>query len=196
MIPQYTPGYPPDGTSLGDTKAVIRSNLDGTFLTLGVDHVNNNGQPGANSAGYHTDIHMVTQASAPANITGVLQLFTLVPPTGIPDAINPQLFALSNSILYQLSGNLKAVNGYAWMGGMLIQWGQYIGSLIVSPSPTIFFPKRFPNQCFNVQATLTGTSGSSNTLQITTVDNPSFNWTFTGSSNNSYTGFYWMAIGW
>ena len=42
-IPTYTQGYPPDGSSLGQTKSVIRNNLDGTFLTLAVDHVDNNG---------------------------------------------------------------------------------------------------------------------------------------------------------
>ncbi len=46
-IPIYTLGYPPDGSSLGQTKTTIRNNLDGTFLTLGGDHVNNNGQPGS-----------------------------------------------------------------------------------------------------------------------------------------------------
>ena len=50
-IPAFTPGYPPDGSSLGETKSVIRNNLDGTFLTLGVDHINNNGQPGSESSG-------------------------------------------------------------------------------------------------------------------------------------------------
>src|SRR5258706_888795 len=74
-IPTYTPGYPPDGSSLGQTKSVIRNNLDGTFQTLGIDHVNNNGQPGGKPAGYHTVIHSVPQGSNPATVAGYGQLF-------------------------------------------------------------------------------------------------------------------------
>ena len=77
-IPTYTPGYPPDGSSLGQTKSTIRNNLDGTFQTLAIDHVNNNGQPGSNPAGYHTIIHQVSQTSV-STVSGVNQVFSGVP---------------------------------------------------------------------------------------------------------------------
>ena len=60
-IPAYVPGYPPDGSSLGQTKSTIRNNLDGTFQTIAVDHINNNGDPGSQPPGYHTIIHEVPQ---------------------------------------------------------------------------------------------------------------------------------------
>jgi hypothetical protein len=77
-IPTYTPGYPPDGSSLGQTKSTIRNNLDGTFETLAVDHVNNNGVPGSNPAGYHTIIHQVPQTNVD-DCAGYNQIFSGVP---------------------------------------------------------------------------------------------------------------------
>jgi hypothetical protein len=198
-IPTYNLGYPPDGASLGETKAEIRNNLDGTFLTLGVDHINNNGQPGSNPAGYHNNIHMVTQGAAPANMAGVLQLFTLVPPSGIPDATNPQLFTLTNSILSQLTGKKTTAannsNGYVWVGGVLIQWG-IASTPHESATPLLFATNNvaFPNFCFMVQVTgIRSNSGGDGIFVLQgSVSNTGF--TFrngSGSIDNSY----WMAIG-
>ena len=98
-IPTYVSGYPPDGSSLGSTKTTIRGNLDGTFLTLGVDHVNNNGSPGNNPAGYHTIIHQVTQTTIPSTISGVNQFFSMIPGTGASRPLPP-----NDTQLYSLSG--------------------------------------------------------------------------------------------
>jgi hypothetical protein len=85
-IPAYTPGYPPDGSSLGQTKAVIRNNLDGTFQTLAVDHIDNNGNPGSQPAGYHTVIHQVPQTSV-NTASGYNQIFSGFPGTLIVNGL-------------------------------------------------------------------------------------------------------------
>ncbi len=156
-IPTYTPGYPPDGSSLGQTKATIRNNLDGTFETLGVNHVNNNGQPGSNPAGYHTIVQEVTQTSV-NTVTGVNQVFSGIPGTlavnatttpSIPSDGDTQLYSLTGTgVLSQLTGGSATANGFSWTGGVLLQWG-----FVSNPggSGSVSFPKTFPHNVFNVQ---------------------------------------------
>lgn len=158
-IPSYTPGYPPDGTSLGQTKATIRNNLDGTFQTLNVDHINNNGQPGSKPAGYHRTIHQVTQTSV-STVSGYNQIFSGVPGTlrvnssltpAIPPTGDTQLYSLSGAgILSQLTGFSAANNGYVWVGGILFQWG--VISQNNSQTNTVTFATsgnvNFPNNIF------------------------------------------------
>lgn len=212
-IPHFSQGYPPDGSSLGNTKTVIRGNLDGTFLTLGIDHVNNNGSPGSNPAGYHTVIHEVTQTSAPANIVGVNQIFSLIPPSGIPDAVNPQLFNLTNSILSQMTGRQATQNGFVWCAGMLIQWGIINGTHGAdnhfSPGDPISVSFNavsgnfnFPTECLSIWtqplALSTNEPASSSTATVA-IDKDSitaagFSGKFT-SGGSSYTNFFWIAIG-
>jgi hypothetical protein len=160
-IAPYFRGYPPDGSSLGQTKSVIRDNLDGTFDTLNVDHVNNNGQPGSNPAGYHTVIHEVTQTSV-STVTGVNQLFSGVPGTlvvngtttpAIPSNGDTQLYSLTGQgVLSQLTGSNASANGYTWIGGILLQWGTCnfkTNGNTVSNNFTI----PFPNNVFSLQVT-------------------------------------------
>ena len=215
-IPTYTPGYPLDNSTLGQTKSTIRDNLDGTFLTLAVDHVNNNGQPSPNPAGYHTVIHEVTQTNV-STVSGVNQIFSGIPGTlvvnGSPTAAVPpsggdtQLYSLTGQGgLAQLTGYHAVNNGYAWMGGMLVQWGRFLtGSGTNLPgSGSVTFPVAFPSLCLNVQLTFLGNSTSGQSIQVTTSGTPpvnpvisttAFSWKFTGGSSNSYSGFFWFAIG-
>lgn len=206
-IPTYTTGYPPDGSSLGQTKSTIRNNLDGTFQTLNIDHVNNNGSPGTQPAGYHMVIHEVPQTSV-NTVTGYNQVFSGVPGTlvvnstttsAVPANSDQQLYSLTGGgILSQLTGHSAATNGYQWVGGVLMQWG-----IVNTPSSTgtVTFATSnvsFPNNCFNVQVSLVahaGGSGTVNTISsITgTVTKNSFNYSYTGTT--SYSAFYWFAIG-
>lgn len=208
-IPTYTLGYPPDGSSLGQTKSTIRNNLDGTFETLNVDHVNNNGQPGSNPAGYHTIIHEVTQTNV-TTISGVNQIFSGVPGTlivngvttkNVPSNGDTQLYSLTGmGGLSQLTGNNASANGYCWMGGILIQWGT--GPVAAKPTISSFsFPVQFPNACFSVTF---GTRYAN--LDPSPSSNPVFFYgstpTFTtsgfsmvNSSSNTPVSIYWIAIG-
>jgi len=209
-IPTYTAGYPPDGSSLGQTKSTIRNNLDGTFQTLGVDHINNNGQPGSKPPGYHTIIHEVTQTSV-TTVAGVNQIFSGVPGTlivngvttaAIPSNGDTQLYSLTGAgILSQLTGNSSTSNGYVWVGGILIQWGQVVTSLNTGATGTITFSPAFPNNCFSFQTTPGFAAGNpptnSNPCTIaysTPISKTAVSWeSFTASSK--YTNFYWTAIG-
>lgn len=197
-IPTYTLGYPPDGSSLGETKPVIRNNLDGTFETVGIDHVNNNGEAqspptSGNSPGYHTIIHQVTQVAAPAAISGVNQVFSLVPPSNIPPGGDTQLFNLTGGGgLSQMTGDLALQNGYVWCAGILIQWGLITPS---SSGETINFTPKFPNACFNVQLT----PAASNRVILCVTAKSAISFTFQGLDPASLSGqastVYWVAIG-
>jgi len=212
-IPTYTPGYPPDGSSLGQTKATIRNNLDGTFETLGIDHVNNNGQPGSQPAGYHTIIHQVSQTSV-STVAGYNQVFSGVPGTlvvngvttpNIPPGGDTQLYSLTSlGGLNQITGSVPANNGYAWLGGVLLQWGKFnLSGSQGQKAPVSFNTSNvdFPNNCFMVQLTLicnsSGTSSSDNTLSVVrgSVTNTGFTFQYNGSGGSNYQQFYWLAIG-
>jgi hypothetical protein len=200
-IPTYTPGYPPDGSSLGQTKSTIRNNLDGTFETLAIDHVNNNGQPGSQPAGYHTIIHQVPQSSV-TTVNNYNQVFSGVPGTlivngvttpTIPPGGDQQLYSLTGAgALSQLTGRSAASNGYCWCGGMLFQWGVTIQS---TANINVTFPVAFPNNAFNVQATPLRAIGTFTTdFSVTSLVNSGFT---INNANSATTGlaYYWFAIG-
>jgi len=201
-IPTYTPGYPPDGSSLGQTKSTIRNNLDGTFQTLGIDHVNNNGSPGTNPAGYHTVIHQVTQTSV-ATIAGVNQVFSGVPGTlvvdgtttsFVPNNSDTQLYALTaGGALAQLTGYYPTGNGYAWAGGILFQWGTFtMGSDIHSQA--VNYPIPFPKNVF-MPAVIGSTSNDPAQVagvNLSAGNKTSFTAYRTGDGNLNYT---YVAIG-
>lgn len=76
-IPPYVLGFPQDNSSLGNTRVQIRNNLDGTFETLAVDHIDNNGNPGPGTPGYHNVIHFQDQGSAiPSTVANTTQQYT------------------------------------------------------------------------------------------------------------------------
>lgn len=204
-IPTFTLGEPPDGSSLGSTKVAIRNNIDGTFQTLNVDHVNNNGLPGSNPPGYHLVIHQVKQTATPGQMAGVNQIFAgdpavLINPNttkvnGIPSNGDTQLFALTGGGGFsQLTGNSSGINGYQWIGGVLIQWG----FTTVSAATPVTFPVVFPNNCYNVQVTnaaIAVTAGAIASSIVTTVTLSQFSFVKTTTGAVTTPGIYWMAIG-
>src|SRR5271170_7448536 len=187
-IPSYTPGYPPDGSSLGQTKASIRNNLDGTFQTLSVDHINNNGQPGSNPAGYHNVIHVVPQGSNPGAVTGFGQLFSKTVNSFTSD--EALFWETGSGLVQQLTVNLTpsaTTNGYTFLpGGIIMQWGQSTSS---SATQTVTFPVAFPTNCFNVQVTNTSsstTASGSNVLYSSGFSKTGFTFKYAGSSINGF----------
>ena len=201
MVVPFVRGYPQDGSSLGQSKSTIRNNLDGTFDTLAIDHVDNNGNPGSQPAGYHTVIHQVPQSSV-ATVTGYNQVFSGVPGTlivngvttpTIPPGGDQQLYSLTGAgALSQLTGRLAASSGYCWVGGILLQWGVTSNS---TGNISVSFPVTFPNNAFNVQATPLRASGKFTTdHSVTSLVNGGFTIV---NANAVTTGlaYYWLAIG-
>jgi hypothetical protein len=203
----YVEGFPMDNQSLGASKVQIRNNLDGTFLTVGVDHINNNGLPGDNPAGYHNVIHIVPQGSQPAPVPGYDSLFTQVPPSGVPADGNSQLFYFNNAGgLVQLSGAFLLNPGFAWAGGILFQWGVTAPSdLIITPvslnNPPNNFP--FPNNIFTIQViksptpvTVIPVDGNAIYIPIPSISKSGFSIGNPNPLTNGHPWTYtWLAIG-
>lgn len=194
-IPIYTQGYPPDGSSLGQTKSTIRDNLDGTFLTLAVDHINNNGQPGSQPAGYHNVIHSVPQGANPLPIAGYGQLYSKT----INDYTTDQalFWETGAGLIQQLTVNLTpsaTANGYSFLpGGIILQWGTV--NATGASNVTVNFPITFPANCFNVQISRLHSSSSpgSNSMWVNTTPSTS---SFQIHNDDGHTwAYYWFAIG-
>lgn len=153
-IPTYTPGYPPDGSSLGQTKATIRNNLDGTFETLAVDHINNNGQPGSQPAGYHSVIHAVPQGGDPAAVTGYGQLYSKTINSVVTD--QALFWETGGGIIQQLTVNLTpsaSNNGQTFLpGGLIMKFGTASGSSAGAFNVT--YASAFPNNLFSLNVSV------------------------------------------
>jgi hypothetical protein len=194
-IPTFTQGYPPDNSSLGQTKATIRDNLDGSFLTLAVDHINNNGQPGAKPAGYHKVIHMVPQAANPAPVAGYGQLYSRT----ITSITNDQalFWETGAGLVSQLTMNIAPLatqNGYSYLpGGILMQWG-FVNQTSAT-TVNVVFPQAFPNNCLNVQVTRSHSSSSPGNNSMWVITTPTTAG-FSIKNDDGHTwGYYWVAIG-
>lgn len=195
-IPTYTPGYPPDGSSLGQTKSTIRNNLDGTFQTLGVDHINNNGAPGSQPAGYHSVIHSVPQASNPSPIAGYGQLYSKT----INSYTNDQalFWETGAGLIQQLTTNLTPTvsgnRGYSFIpGGFIVQWGSTT-AVQSSSSTTVDYLIAFPNNVFSLQCTIVTSDNS--TIRFSVLNNSALDKFITSQTSSShFTNLYWFAIG-
>jgi hypothetical protein len=196
-IPTYTPGYPPDGSSLGQTKSTVRNNLDGTFETLGVDHVDNNGDPGMQPAGYHTVVHMVPQSGNPGAVTGYGQLFSKIITSVISDTA--LFWETGTGLVQQLTSNVvpsAVTNGYTFLpGGILIQWGTVTAAVKNAATDVSFNAANisFPNACFAIIGSLSSGTTTS-TLTITPKSELKFNY-YLNSNSAQTINFCWVAIG-
>jgi len=195
-IPNFVQGYPLDGSTLGQTKSTIRNNLDGTFLTVGVDHINNNGLPGSRPAGYHNVIHIVPQGSNPAPIAGYGQLFSKTVTTSM--TVDQQLFwETGTGLVSQITAAVTpspTSPGYTYLpGGILLQWGSITGSPIAN-SAVVSFPISFGTVFAATLGGATNSSNASNPINIrqSTLDQSGFT---VSTASSSYLTLYWMAIG-
>lgn len=171
-----------------------------------------------NLGGYHKVIRQDAQGSTPANIPNINQIFvkSYLPPFSGATA-DTQLYALTgNGGLSQLTGNDAETDGWQWIGGVLLQWGNVpppaptSGSFVSGTAKgTVTFLNRgptskgipFPNACFVViptpfwTTTPPSTSGSGTvSINTATLSATKFDWSF-NSPSSAYTGFAWIAIG-
>jgi len=194
-IPHFTQGIPPDGSSLGNTKANIRNNLDGTYQTLSVDHYNQNSA----NVGKHKFIRFPIQATPNPSTTGANELF-LFNGTSVIDGPNNLFFnapgtTVGSTQSVQMTRNVIPIgntNGFTWLpGAILFQWG------FVTPinnSGTISFNTSFTSACFNVQLTLSGLGVFNTPPGVTAKSTTTFSYRYDGNAPGTFS-FYWTAIG-
>ena len=219
----YTDNIPFSSNNPSSDQPIMEQNTNSINSVLSVDHSAFNTSD--SSGGYHSIIHQpttlnattrtwdpVTRAFTPAvsNISGLNQILSA---NYTPDAsgatADTQFFNLTGGGgVSQLTGNHAAVQGFAWMGGLLVQWGLTTAvstGTFASGTATgnVSFQNRdagagtipFPNNCLVVLTCLqAGGNTGSGSASVTFFDKNSFSWAFSGKSSN-FTGVYWIAIG-
>jgi len=208
----YTRDIPDAPNDPSADQSPMKTNTNSADSIIAVDHFSFND----NQGGYHNIIHQPVQLADPAIIASINQMYvkSVTPDTtgGVSDT---QLFTRTGlGGISQLTGNYAAVQGYQWVGGILIQWGSVTISTGTGSSThrtgSVTFKDRngnqstipFPNNCFNVVASFTAQNTSqttaSNSLSVLNLTTTSFSWVANSSSSSFVTNFptfYWVAIG-
>lgn len=190
-IPTYTPGYPPDGSTLGETKSTIRDNLDGTFETVSVDHQDQN----ETGTGTHTKVSLLNTTGSitptlPPNIQGAGWETLYSQPAGTP-AAGEIFFSRGGAAGIRLTGPgtpSAVTNGYTFLpGGLVLQWG--ISAATTAPS-AVLFPIAFQNSCFSVVTNYITSAATIPLVAASAFTTTQFTIKVTANGNVS-----WIAIG-
>ncbi len=195
--------YNPNIPAANNRPAADQGPMQNNFLNIGnlinVDHIGF----GFNNGGYHTVIHQNQQLSEPPTIASINQLFSMVPSTNLPPT-DVQLFSKTGlGTLSQMTGSSVSVSprqGYFWSAGFLFQFGQ-VSPMVGASQTNVNFIVPFPNNVFNIQATLNpnGSTSNAQAISVRTRASPntlsSFVYNYSASSSTNYTGFFWLAIG-
>jgi hypothetical protein len=191
----YNSNVPAANDPPKNDQPTMQSNAASIASIIAVDHIGFNIPNG----GYHKVIHQPPQGADPTAIPGIGQTYTKTL------SGDQQLFFESGGgVITQLTGPNTAIaagNGYTWIpGGILLQWGSITGGLTSGTNTDLFFATaniNFPNNCFNVNATLinAGSTNNEQTISIRdgSVSNLGFKWNYSGGG--AYSGFFWFAIG-
>jgi hypothetical protein len=190
----YTNNIPFSSNNPSSDQPIMEQNTNSINSVLSVDHIAFN--TSNSQGGYHNIIHMPSQLSKPATVTGIYQLFSMIPPTGIPSNTDNQLFSITGAGGFeQLSGNNAAPNGNVWCAGILLQWGFYTPSsgssgglfrFAIEGSPNF----TFPNNCYAVF--LQNAAPAFISLVVSPIlTNAQFAWSASSTGNK----FFWFAIG-
>lgn len=197
----------------------LQNNFNQSDTSFGVDHVafsvpvNN---------GYHTNIHSIPNSTTTVNNNGPTN-YPPTPPTatgGFGQVWSAQINdgLSTDEALYWISGGNKSIqltsnmvpdldvggNGKTFMaGGLIVQWG-FVNTPATSTFTTLTFSSNahniaFPKNCFGVFTQPYSSSTVPSLPAIVdikgfTVVRTSFQWAFI-TSDASYNGFYWIAIG-
>lgn len=213
----YQPGIPTGTVNLDVDYQNIQNNFQQLDTSFNVDHVTFSNQSAQN--GYHKSVHLnpiSTTATNPPNnfpavvpttTAGIGQLFSVETNEG-PGAADTNLYfktGLGNLVALTRSMIPTAnTNGYTYLpGGFILQWGIYTAPVGNWPTTTqnLTFLSQVPANVnftaanYIILTTFTGASGSSGSIGIVSKSNSGFQWNFGGSSNASFTGFQWVAIG-
>lgn len=203
-IPSYTLGYPPDGSTLGQTKSTIRNNLDGTFKTVQINHYDNNDPT---NPGKHKFIQLPVALGGPSTGATELLFYNGVSGTGIGGANNLFFQSYGGSASVQMTRHevpSSTANGYSWLPGgsghgLLIQWGTRAigtqGNLTIVTFPIAFTA---PSSVFSITLGCINSNNSpaANNAFIKAGTVTASQFTVTNSSNSGdLSSIYWMAIG-
>ena len=197
----FNPNIPNAGDLLSDSQGEMKLNFQTSNTSFGKDHYPFD--DGTANNGYHKDVHVVKRVGDPAAVSGSLIVFSKdYTPDTAGATTDTQLYAMtSGGGISQLTGNNSQSDGWAYLSGVLIQWGVIVS---IASSGSVVFKNRvagaipFPNNLFNVQMTV-GVSGStSHTGSIYVSDSgfskTGFSW-FNADRSTSQTRFYWFAVG-
>jgi hypothetical protein len=210
----YTDPEPASGAELMSvSQPLITGNFTYLKQSYGKDHnfTSTSNTSVSNADGHHTVVHQVTQVADPASIASVNQVYSKsYTPDTTGGAAATQLFSQSsNGSVFQLTGISGSTEGFAWTGGLLIQWGQVTFAAGNDHlTATVTFKDRavgsipFPTTCLGVIATLknndTAVTTASNTIAIRSYSATTFVWLYNSSSSigsTNFPGFNWIAIG-
>lgn len=199
----YTTGIPDTPNNPTNDQPAMKTNTNSINSIIQIDHHGFKD----NLGGYHTIIHQDAQVTDPANIPGPPQINQVYVKSYTPDTTggvaDTQLFTRTAlGAISQLTGYLSGLEGYQWIGGVLVQWGQVATT---ATSGTETFKDRaagaipFPNNCWNVSLTLSS-SGVAGVvplavIAVRTFSATQFKWKASGLAASNMDGFYWMAIG-
>lgn len=191
----YQPNIPTGTVNLDEDYINLRNNFQELNTIFGKDHYPFNDQTSAN--GYHKAVHMVQQV-APGAISNTGALYC----TTVNDKID------NDEILYYKTGLNKVIQltmnfeplaadvGRTFLpGGLILQWGfDNFKKQVLEPVTFVELGGiSFPNNCFNVQATMKeGSSTNANVLNISALTNTGFSYYNTSASIRA---FFWLAIG-
>lgn len=214
----YTLDIPDGPNSPSQDQPNMKINNNNIASLIGVDHIGFN----LNDGGYHTVIHQkpylgnswnpTAKTGAPAAISGVEQVFALnYTPNYVGAVADTQLFARSGigggggtDNIYQLTGAVRASEGWSWIGGILMQWG-FVTITTNQETNSVLFTGRascipFPNNLFTVVATPQyddqPIGPNRGVLAVKSLSTTGFNWAWNSDSGtNKFNGFFWTAIG-
>jgi len=202
-IPTFTLGYPPDGSSLGNTKSTIRDNLDGSFEVFGIDHQTQNTIfPGA--AGSHTKVSLknTTNTSTPTLPPGIFgvgyeTLYSQPAGSAPLGPLGEVFYSRAGNAGVQLTGPGTPTpivnNGYTFLaGGIVLQWGLFPSP--VSGNNPITFNPTFPTACLNVSISIVRTAANIEAMVILVGSVTQSGFTVIAPTGGS-AGIFWTAIG-
>lgn len=197
----YTQDIPNAPNNPSQDQPLMKANTNAIFSYVAVDHVPFN----QSVSGYHTVIHQTTQANDPVTISGVNQVYAKnITPASTITVTDTQLFTRTGQgVISQLTGWIEALDndslsqGYAWIGGILVQWGtSLIINNVITFKDRIPGAIKFPNNIFQVNLSLNapGSTSAQATISARSITKSGFTMNPAGSIG-SYTSFSWIAIG-
>lgn len=195
---RFYPNIPASADAPKNDQPQMQINNASINSLIAIDHIGFS----TTNGGYHTVVHSVDNVTDPATVgTGVGMLYTKV--VTLNSLTDTQLFYLTaGGGLNQLTGSAPQTNGYAFLAGIIINWGTVTLTVGTTTQTTVNLTSpnlSFPNNMFNVQVALipnnTSQNSSNNTVSATIMSKSQFIITFAGTSAGNFPSAYWFAIG-